>query len=239
MSVAKIEKLEWDSQFFGYPVAKVEIFNESLGETKLLFRQIKKEKFRLCYFFVKPENKAINNFIHENGGILIDKKTTLFKKTENHISFFNDIVEIESLQINNDLKTLALIAGSFSRFKLDRNFEPNEFERLYTEWISKSLKKEFAIKTFIAEEYSKAIGLITLAQKDNIASIGLVAVNENYLGRKIGSDLVRKVDSVAFSLGFETIQVATQFQNIAAIKLYEKCNFKIENITNIYHLWNK
>ena len=37
--------------------------------------------------------------------------------------------------------------------------------------------------------------------------------------------------------GYKEIKVVTQLQNKSGCRLYEKCNFQIESITNIYHFW--
>jgi dTDP-4-amino-4,6-dideoxy-D-galactose acyltransferase len=238
MKPSSIEKLEWDSQLFGYPVAKVDLFDVTLSETNILFKIIKSAKYRLCYLFVNPDDLILNRFIVENGGILVDRKTILYKRAENHNVYSNEIIEYTLENVDDKIKELALIAGCFSRFKLDRNFKNNEFEKLYFHWVSKSITKEIAIKTFITKENSNITGMITLGGKDNSSKIGLLAVNDNFHGRKIGTDLVRRADSDAYSHGFKTIHVISQFDNTAALKLYEKCNFKIENIINVYHLWS-
>jgi dTDP-4-amino-4,6-dideoxy-D-galactose acyltransferase len=237
MKLPVIEILEWDSVFFGYPVGKVEILDENISEIKNIITQIIKGNIRICYLFVSPDNTKANNLIIKMGGTLFDQKTTMSKETEKHTIFSNDIIEKTDQNLDEKIKLLALSAGSFSRFKLDNHFKNNEFERLYCEWISKSLKKEIAIKTFIAKENSNSLGLITLGKIDTTAKIGLIAVDDHFKGRRIGSDLVRKADTESFMLGFKSIEVVTQLQNTAAINLYKKCNFEIDKITNVYHLW--
>jgi dTDP-4-amino-4,6-dideoxy-D-galactose acyltransferase len=239
MKPYSIETRHWDSQFFGYPVANVEILDESVCEINNFSDVLENENYRLYYFFVNPNNDNLNKFILENGGILVDQKTTMSKITETHTSFSNEIIEYDTESIDDNLKRLALTAGSLSRFNVDSGFVHNEFERLYIEWISKSIKKEIALKTFVSIEKSNITGLITLGGNDHFAKIGLLAVDEKYRGRKIGFDLVKKADSETCILGFKTISVVSQFQNPAAIRLYKKCNFEIESIMNVYHLWNK
>ena len=136
------------------------------------------------------------------------------------------------------VQTCALpISGEFSRFRLDRRFISNEYERLYVEWLRKSLNKTIAFKTFVAREKTEIAGLITLGKKKECADIGLVAVDEKYRGRGIGRDLIRFADNAAFTMGFKQIQVVTQKKNWGACRLYEKCGFKMNNVINVYHYW--
>jgi dTDP-4-amino-4,6-dideoxy-D-galactose acyltransferase len=233
-----IEQLEWDSSFFGFLVGKIDFRNINKIDKLKLKRQLKRSNFRLVYLFADPLHVEVDNAIRSTGAIDIDKKIILAKNAEKHPHFSNQIIEFLSAETSDELNSLALTAGNFSRFKIDNNFTEKEFERLYTEWILRSVRKEIAQKVFVAINNSKITGLITLEVKDFVASIGLLAVDEHYLGKKIGYDLVCKVDNEAYALGCKILTVATQFQNIPAIKLYQKCGFSIVEKINVFHYWN-
>jgi dTDP-4-amino-4,6-dideoxy-D-galactose acyltransferase len=232
-----IETLEWDSQFFGYPVARVLLDQDGRNNLDILFRKLKSGKYRVTYLFVPPEENGIINRIIKEGGILVDQKTVFSKVTEKHDKLSKNLIELQETEINDNLKKLALQAGLNSRFHLDKNFSNNEYEKLYIEWLIKSIKKELAFKIIVAKRNFDIIGLTTLGGRSNYADIGLVAVDENFRGQGIGCDLVKTADTIACGMGFKTIKVVTQLINKAACRLYEKCNFQIENITNIYHYW--
>jgi len=238
MQINTIERLEWDSQFLGYPVAKISLDQDGGDYLENLFQQIKSEKIRLTYFFAPPSEQELNSRIAEKGSVLVDQKVVFSKTTEKHNKFSNDITEFRGTEINERLRELVLMAGIFSRFRIDENFTNNEYERIYTEWISKSVKKIIAFKTLVAIKGSDLIGITTLGEKSNYADIGLVAVDGNFKGQGIGSDLIQTADTIAFDMGFKEIKVVTQHENKGACRLYEKCNFHIERITNIYHFWN-
>jgi dTDP-4-amino-4,6-dideoxy-D-galactose acyltransferase len=237
MQINAVESLEWDSNFFGYPVARVILDRE--GEDKLddLFKRIALEDFRLTYFFVPPAEKGLNNFVSGKGALFVDQKVIFTKLAENHKMISERISEFQGVTANEKLKRLALQAGLYSRFRTDNNFVSNEYERLYLEWLAKSISKEIALKIFVAIWDYEIIGLTTLGEKQNHADIGLVSVDRNFRGQGLGRDLVKFADTAAFNLGFKEIKVATQMVNRPAFILYEKCNFHIEEITNIYHYW--
>jgi|ERR1035437_1875 dTDP-4-amino-4,6-dideoxy-D-galactose acyltransferase len=237
MSANAIEHLGWDSQFFGYPVARI-VFDDKGCENLIdLFRQIISEKIRLTYFFVPAAETNLNNLISDKGLTLIDQKTTYSKKTEKHIRYSNNISEFQETVISGRLTELGLQAGLFSRFRLDLNFTNKEYEKLYVEWLTKSLNKTLALKTFIAKDGSDIIGITTLGKKAEFADIGLVAVEKKFRGQGIAYDLINSADNAAFDLGFNEIKVVTQLSNIGACRLYESCNFKIESVINVYHYW--
>lgn len=236
MNKNTIEPLAWDSQFFGYPVARIALDQHGGEELDNLFKQLA-TNFRLTYFFIAPGEKEMNEHIIKKGGVLVDQKTVFLKPTEKHSGFSNEITEFQGTEINARLKELALQAGICSRFRMDKNFIKDEYERLYIEWISRSVKKEIACKTLVAAKGSDIIGITTLADEKNCAHIGLVAVAEAFRGQGIGRDLIYSADTIASVMGFKEINVVSQLQNKGACKLYEKCGFHVESITNIYHYW--
>jgi dTDP-4-amino-4,6-dideoxy-D-galactose acyltransferase len=237
MEINSIVPLDWDSQFFGYPVAKISFGKDGADKLENVFQQINSENIRLTYLFVNPDDREINRFIEGKGCLLADQKVVFAKTTEKHFNFKNKIIEFQETEINEKILSLALISGIWSRFRIDKNFVNNEFERLYTEWLSNSINKTIALKTLVAIQETDFVGITTLGEKSDYADIGLVAVDENHRGQGIGYDLIHTADNTAFNLGYEKIKVVTQLKNNEACNLYKKCNFHVESITNIYHYW--
>jgi len=233
-----IKKLEWDSRFFGYPVGMIDLTGTNSIDTDLFRQSVRSSGFKLVYIFSNPLAENANSAIGKAGAVLVDRKIIFSKETENHQHFTTPVIAYTSKEMTDELIRLALSSGLFSRFRIDAGFTNNEFERLYTEWIEKSISEEIAQKIFVTYHNSKITGLITLGKKDNMANVGLLSVDEKYKGRKIGYDLVRRADAEAYALGFKTLTVATQNRNQAACSLYQKCNFIIAEEINVYHFWN-
>ncbi len=231
------EFLTWDTAFFGYKVARVAINSESLEDYRQTLRRIKEEQVRLAYIFVSPQLDKMNKTIVESGGLLVDKKVIFCKQSASHSGFRNSVKEYQWNGEENELTELALQAGMFSRFKIDRNFRKGEYERLYKRWLANSLNGQIAFKVIVAQTKGKLSGLITLGAKDDFADIGLLAVDRAYSGLGIGTDLVSYADNEAYIKHFSEIKVVTQSDNERACSLYIKCGFTVESQTNVYHLW--
>ena len=87
-----IEPLKWDSQFFGYSVARILINKEGGVKLEELFRKLESKKVRLTYFFISPSEQESINHINRKGGELVDQKTVFSKPAEKHNTFyFNDL----------------------------------------------------------------------------------------------------------------------------------------------------
>lgn len=62
------------------------------------------------------------------------------------------IVPYTAAAPDSELLSLALNSGEFSRFKLDPLFSAELFEKLYTRWITRSVRKEIAWQVLVAKE---------------------------------------------------------------------------------------
>lgn len=232
--MASIEKLNWDSKFFGYPIGKIDI--QSFDELNV--PEFKKESldYKLVYIFSKES-------FENNGFHLVDKKVIYYQDNISSIKFNYQNTNIQSFDKRkhdiDQLTKLALESGAYSRFKIDSNFRHNEYEKLYKEWIIKCVNKVLAFEILVSINNDEILGFITLSEKtEKTADIGLVAVHKNARGMGIGTDLIRKTIQKAASRNFTTIQVVTQADNRPAVSLYTKNNFLLKEKTNIYHYWN-
>lgn len=71
------EILEWDSNFFGFLIAKVTVSSDSTNQWKNILTTLKaKKKIRLVYWSVKPNFYDFQQFAMNNGGKLVDNKIT-------------------------------------------------------------------------------------------------------------------------------------------------------------------
>jgi len=229
--------LDWDSAFFGYPVARVVLDETGSEHFNAITDKILIDKIRLVYFFVSPYDLVLNRQISEFGAVLRDQKALFTKVPERQSGYSNSIEVYPYAEPNKELLSLGLQAGIYSRFRLDWNFRNNEYEKLYTRWVTDSLSGKISFQNIVAIVDNTVAGMVTLGEKNGHADIGLVAVEKAHSGKGIGYDMIRYADNTAFDRNFSRIDVVTQLQNHPACKLYEKCNFRLESVTNVYHFW--
>jgi dTDP-4-amino-4,6-dideoxy-D-galactose acyltransferase len=227
-----IKRLDWDSNFFGYEIGKMVVNpkNEfSIGE-------LKDNDYKLIYVFSDEP-------IDTNELILVDTKVIFHKLIEEDKkkSINSDRCEPFNLVKHdlNKLENMAIESGKYSRFKLDSNFQKNEFERLYLEWIYQSYQKKMALEVLVYSVDEELAGFITITNKNkNLSDIGLVAVDPKFQGKGIGGILLDAAEKYSFVNGYKEIQVVTQEDNINAAKLYRKKGFDFDSKTYIYHYWS-
>lgn len=235
-----IRYLDWDSNFFGYPVGIIELKNDL--DEKALNQAISTEKnnFRLIYLF-SPETKNLSsNFCLELAIKLVDEKV-VYKKQLRHSDFIGEIPkEIKSIigLQHPAFKNLALQSGFFSRYNIDSYFTNNEFEGLYEEWLKNSLNGKIADECLAYYLDEVPVGIVTLKKRKQDIVIGILAVDSNFRGLGIGTKLLFAAEKLSLLRGFRYITVATQKRNIKACQFYEFNGHCVDQVTNVYHFWN-
>ena len=221
----EIQRLDCDSNFFGYEVAKVIDFNGFNEELDV----IQASPFKLLYVFSQA---CILNL--PTNYLLADEKV-VFKKKLDAKNVFSVRTEIkEVFEPTPEIFQLALQSGAYSRFNTDPNFTNNEFERLYQKWLVNSFNQA---RVFVYAEGSQVLAFTTLEIKNGIPDIGLIAVAKNTRGKGIGSALLNYLNVMLLADNFKELTVTTQGKNLPAMYFYQKNEFKILKSNYIYHVW--
>ena len=235
-----IEHLSWDSNFFNKKISRITIYDtDDINNLSFSLNKLMKENYDLVYVFspgIISVNRKILNCYY---GALRDIKL-VYKKliTNREEAKTSNIIEWSSSYDLHSLYKLGLASGVKSRFKLDENFTDNEFEQLYKTWIDNSINNKIADKVFICFDNTKFInGFVTVKINKLKGTIGLIAVNEEARGKKIGSGLIKHVENFLFDKGIPELYVATQSENLSACKFYEINGMFVHSTTNIYHFW--
>lgn len=234
-----LEILEWDSSFFGYPVAKIMAQAITAGKLEPLVAEAKKNGTRLIYLFTDPSDTVSAQAAKSIDAKLVDQKITyhIYINKTDVATVDAHIEEFLGDHPTAQLVNLSLQSGLYSRYKIDPEFKNNEFERLYLAWIENSVNKKIADHIFVYMEDCRELGFVTLKARSDHAQIGLIAVDESSRGKAIGKKLVAAVINKLQNKHIPELDVATQIDNADACNFYEKAGFKGLKTENIYHIW--
>ena len=228
----EIRKLDWDSEFFGLEIGRVDLqTQDDVVALKQMYDELRRQ-YKLLYIFSKD---GLN--LDAIGAQLADEKVLYSKICENR-EIHPDVMLYEQSMPNDSLYRLALVSGGFSRFKLDKRFPSDSYERLYKRWIENACPREGSNKQIFAYvPEGIAQGMITVDYKGDSAQIGLVAVDSEYQHQGVGTKIMSTLEAALYHEGVMTIDVATQKANKDACRWYEKNGFKVKSVTPIYHWW--
>lgn len=225
-----IEKLTWDSEFFGYTVGRIQL---SEGINLHNIRSMTGfDDFKLVYIFSDQKLPA------EFDKNLVASRVHFYKK----LAVKNSGVEVTPFIVNVDsydeLMRLGLQSGILSRFRVDRNFKNNEYQRLYKQWINKSLNDPKGRVLVVRSEKGLA-GFITFEFLDgSVTRFGLIAVDIRTQSKGLGSLLVKMAENECIDCGMSEVHVSTHFENKPAMAILLKNSFKLISTDFIYHIWN-
>ena len=222
--------LEWDSAFFGFPVAFIEVCHGNEIQVKAEVDKFLSAGCKLVYVF---SHKPLELFDYD--ACQADRKRSyilpkpIFKQTDKQHFHIENHAEM--------LYELAYQAGIHSRYRSDPHISEDTFKQLYRVWIDNSINKGFADYVLACMEQEKAIGFITARKRNNEISIGLFATEREYRGRGIGSKLIQEIINIGANENLQ-VEVTTQVDNPKACKFYEDKGFEIKNEELVYHVWN-
>lgn len=238
-----INYAQWDSEFLHFKTGIIKIPSHRCVTIEML-SSIKKDaehdQYKLLYIMTSSKNSISQDIIDGVKGniTLVDKKTIYSKLVSNKTNFSEPHIQsLRQSTISNELYSLALESGKYSRFKNDPLFPKGTFEHLYKIWLERSVKKEIATDVIIYQIDNSIKGFLTYKINEQSCTIGLIAVSSEHQGQGIGSKLISYLEHLLSAQHIHIITVATQGHNTHACNFYKRNNFQIDEITYIYHLW--
>ncbi len=232
--------LEWDSDFFGFKIARVNGNRLEVNTTARILDWCRENGVRCLYFLADGDHPETTRLAEKNGFHLTDIRVT-FECSLAGLGSGNPLGEVTRPALPQDIPALRRIAASSyhdSRFYFDDRFSRAACDHLYETWIENSMAG-YAQAVLVAGLPGRPEGFITCHTKpeQHKGQIGLVGVDEAARGHGTGRTLVLESLHWFAGQGLESVQVVTQGRNIAAQRLYEKCGFLTVEIKNWYHRW--
>lgn len=233
--------LEWDTKYFGINCARVNL-SGAVKESE------KREILAFCspYQFVTIANKYSNN---QNNRWLGWVPGTFL--ADINVQFNMQLVNLQKVPDENILITntydgcdkildIAEDAFQYSRFFHDPKLPVRQARSIYKYWTAEGFHQEnkyFALYCKAKEPVGYV--LFSFQKEEDYGCIELIAVERSQLGQGIGSALINATQIYLKEQAISRLQVGTQAENQAAMRLYNGCGFQYNYCTCIYHLWNQ
>ena len=236
--ISEYNLLKWDSDFFGFKVAKILPNKISSSKLEKILGDLKKRKVSLVYWscdnFDKESQEAAQTF----DGFLTGQKITYLlnletlnitsTSTDNILKIYNE------KEPNSDLINLIVKGGKYSRFYIDPKISKNRYKELQKLWITNSVKNN---TIFVLKEKDQIISFVSLNEKNHRGNIDYIIVDEKHQGKGLGTTLMNHAHNWFISNSYKTVQADTQKENTKACNMYEKFGYKLEKIQKVYHFW--
>ena len=234
----KFEKLDWDTDFFGFKVVKIEdnCLNEDPQE---FFKELYLGDVHLAYYTSTKSFSAEvidNQYYHIE---LVSKRVPILKemtnKTEIHknISFYNEPAPSE------DLVSLALLAGRQGRFGQDPRILENTYRNLFRNWITNSVNKNIADEVLVYRDKGKIVGFATIKVAGDKGYAPLLAVDRDHEGQGVSFALMRAIETRLIENNCTYVLSGTQEINKKALATFRRYGLRPQAPQYVYHLWRK
>jgi ribosomal protein S18 acetylase RimI-like enzyme len=235
--------LEWDSAHFGLRIARV-----PEGElTPSLMREVDAwcadNAIDCIYYLAGIDDPESRRVAGRNGFDLVDVRVELSRGLagggDRELST-NGAGAAVRRATGADLSPLKAIAGEShtnTRFYRDGRFAAERCRSMYEIWMEKCVNDDSGF-VVVADVDGDVVGYVTGGtDSEGRGLIGLVGVKDAVRGRNIGSRMVRGALAGFREQGVEVVRVATQGENVAAQRLYQRCGFLTDSLYLWHHKW--
>lgn len=233
--------LPWDSEFFGFKIARLVPRRSGAAELRMHLEEQWEQGIRLVYWGSDPDDAVSQAAAAANQGLLVDRKTAFVRKLDGFVVRPSERYETRSLPEDgwsDELASLAVQIGQYSRFRQDRHFSTATWQRLYWTWMQNSIKRAIADDVLVIRDAGLVVAVVTVRARGNIGEIGLLGVQESRRGTGLGRALVDSAMGWFSERPLSYVRVVTQGDNRLACQMYKACGFIEESVENFYHFWN-
>jgi dTDP-4-amino-4,6-dideoxy-D-galactose acyltransferase len=232
--------LPWDSDFWGFPVARLngDLLTGEAAERAV--RWCENHKVRCLYFSADGSCRETLKQAADHGFRFVDVRVDMEAAAkeappEAASDFLCRKADAEDLAA---MEPLARAAHEDTRFFKDANFDAAKAADLYALWIARDLRDHTVFAAVSSRRPNQALGYLSASEAEGgTGRIGLVAVSAEARGRGLGRHLVNHALTWFRSRGHERVRVATQGTNVPALRLYEGCGFRVAEVKVWFHRW--
>jgi dTDP-4-amino-4,6-dideoxy-D-galactose acyltransferase len=231
------EFLDWDSQFWGFRIARVRGDWLSSDRLESVDAWCAEQAIR-CLYLLADANDVETARLAEGAGFrLVDTRMTYALVLTDDDVGSTDV----RLADASDIPELRRIAGGSygsTRFYYDACFPRHLCDELYATWIEKSCRG-YAAAVFVAEGVGGVQGYISchLEPGATLGRIGLVGVDPVARGRGVAQGLVGHACGWFKKSGASRVMVVTQARNVEAQRVYQRAGFVVEEVGVWLHRW--
>jgi dTDP-4-amino-4,6-dideoxy-D-galactose acyltransferase len=230
------ELLEWDSSFFGFPIAQVTDNRLDRRRIEEVEAWCAEHEIRCAYLLADAADPATTLLAEDHGFRMVDVRVTFEHSLEDSPQPSQPLRVASGAKLE-PLLPLARRSFGDTRFYADPGFPRERVDELYAEWIRASDGGPMGDAVLTAERDGSTAGAITCVRGDEAGEIGLIMVDPSARGAGVGSDLVVGALEWLRDAGSPRAEVQTQARNVGAQRLYERAGFLASRVDIWLHRW--
>jgi len=233
-------RLEWDSEFFGFPIARLDDPTPSAEAIASVLQWAAEDGIACLYFEAPAGSTETIRLAEQNGFQLVDVRLVLSLET---LDRAKDTAADTSITVRSmaerDLEPLKEIAGTVftnTRYYADQGFSRARCAELYRVWLEKSYRDREQ-HVLVAETQGRPAGFVTLQVESDTGRIGLFGAAADAQGKGLGQALLADAASWFTGKGLKRVVTVTQGRSVAAQRVYQRAGFVTDRVSLYYHRW--
>jgi dTDP-4-amino-4,6-dideoxy-D-galactose acyltransferase len=233
--------LAWDSNWWGVKIARLDFLPKTNTDVELIKQWLGANDVDMAMALIPTGETVVGDLLMNSGFDAVDQRITL------HLSINRQISEIviPNLVVReataDDAERLGNIAAQIhqdSRFYTDPKFPNNLCDELFRTWIQNDIAGRSDV-VFVGEVENELAGYLSVIfdSVNESTAISLVGISPEFQRRGIAKALLARAQNWALNQGAKEMVVATQVQNIGALRLYEANGFSVVKTETWFHWW--
>ena len=234
--------LSWDSEFFGFKIARVSADRLTAESVPALLAWARAEEVECLHFLATADDPET---IRQAGAAdfrLVDIRVELDRALDRPPDANTAGDAAAGVAVRRmtaaDFAALQPVAPQLhhdSRFYADARIPRERADALFRRWLEASFEGEIAEAVLVAGRDGAAEGYLTVDGRPEVGRIGLVGVTPAAQGGGIGRVLVAAALEWFGARGKRRVTVATQGRNVRAQRLYQRSGFVTARVGLWYH----
>jgi dTDP-4-amino-4,6-dideoxy-D-galactose acyltransferase len=234
MSAIRYRVLDWDSQWFGFPIGRADLPKLTAAAAAEVDEWAAAQGLRCVYVYAdEPVRLDRAGFDPVDVRVEYELDPVSIAKASGNLARSMRPEELEQVC---DLSR-RLFAGT--RFSRDARFPCERVRELYAEWVRRDSAGGVP-GCLVLETGADLAGFVTGRMDPDEAakgSIGLIGVAEVHRGKGWGQALLDQICGAFVSAGAKRVNVVTQESNTAACRLYAGRGGRVVSRGQWYHRW--
>ena len=237
-----VELSEWDTNHFGFKVAKIE--TTPRGQISEIIEQCCRKNIKLLICRCNTNDIIYAHSLEEEGFELMGTLVTYSAELENMQTLpIPDRVVIRPFQ-EEDIGFIADIAAKgfknyIDHFHADPRLNADKCDDLYHQWAHNSCyDKSLADEVLVAEIGKHIVGFLTIKVMGGEAGeLVLAGVNHDTRGKGVYQSFIAAGINWCKYRGLSRVESKTQINNYAVQKVWSDLGLRISNSFYILHKW--
>lgn len=228
--------LEWDSAFFGRRIARLRPGPITSPEMENALAWCAANTIDCLYYLAPSDDAQTIELTERNKFHFVDARLTLERSLPAPDAAQHALARPCAPGDLPALERIATVSHTDTRFFYDPHFPREQSEKLYAEWIKKSVSggEELALA---AQVDGAVAGYFTAHVTNGAGHIGLFAVADGFRGRGVGQALLQTGLAWFTRRGLALAEVVTQGRNTAAQRIYQRAGFITRSMELWHHKW--